>query len=115
MKYTLNLLRKEDKVAIITCKEPRIDMTVVNDEVGQICAEFDREHETVLLEPEPQQSIYKCIQKYLIEESNKDNYVDFVAIGNAGMNFSSNRPADYLGSVASMILKAKRMNVIFCP
>ena len=49
-----------------------------------------------------------------LDESNADNYIDFVAIGNAGVNYMKAKN-NTLGSVAEMVVKAKRMNVIFCP
>ena len=39
---------------------------------------------------------------------NDDNYVDFVAVGNKGL-----ASAEKLGSVATLVLQARRMNVIF--
>lgn len=88
----------------------------MNAQADKICAEFGRtSHEFVLLETKDNQRVYDCIKHYLIEESNKDNYIDFVAVGNVGMNFSSSKPEKYIGSVASAVLKAKRMNVIFLP
>ena len=42
-------------------------------------------------------------------------YIDFVAVGNQGMNFSSKNDEKYLGSVANAVLRAKRMNCIFVP
>jgi len=68
----------------------------------------------VTVEREAGQNVYKAIQHYLICESNKDNYIDFVATGNTGVNYAKNKGTT-LGSVANMIVRAKRMNVIFAP
>lgn len=112
----MNLMRPEDHIAVICVKEANIDFDTIEHQVSKICAEFDRTtHETVLLTPESNEKVYDVIKHYLIEESNKDNYVDFVAVGNVGMNFSSSRPEKYLGSTANAVLRAKRMNVIFLP
>lgn len=113
----MQFMRPEDHLAIIACKEEKLNVSAIQSSVDELCLPVGRSnHETVILErTDASQSIYKRIQQYLIDESNKDNYVDFVAVGNAGMNFSSNESKNYLGSVASMVLRAKRMNVIFCP
>lgn len=112
----LNLMSPEDKIVVITCKEPKINLDNLNDEVTEKCKEYNRNtHEHAILEREPGQSIYQSIKKYLVELSDKDNYVDFVGVGNAGQNFSSKNSKDYLGSVASMVLRAKRMNCVFVP
>ena len=58
--------------------------------------------------------MYKCIKNYLVYESNQDNYIDFVAVGNVGVNALKNKGTT-LGSVADMIVRAPKMNVIFCP
>jgi hypothetical protein len=116
LRFTLNMMRAEDHIAIICVKELRIDMNQVEKQVTKICHEFGRNNfETVLLETEGQERVYQAIKRYLIEESRVDNYVDFVAVGNVGINFSSDRTEKYLGSTASAVLKAKRMNVIFLP
>jgi len=52
----------------------------------------------------------------LIEQDKENgNYIDFVAVGNKGADFSSKNTVDYLGRVANSVLKAKRMNCIFVP
>jgi len=72
-------------------------------------------HKHTILEREPGQSIYQCIKKFLLVLADDNNYADFVAVGNAGQNYSSKNSKDYLGSVASMVLRAKRMNCVFVP
>ena len=39
---------------------------------------------------------------------NNDNYIDFVAVGNKGLSSAEN-----IGSVATLVLQARRMNCIF--
>jgi len=85
--------------------------------VNSVCAEYGMDTSNVKchnIEREVGQNVYKAIQNYLITESNKDNYIDFVACGNTGVNYLKNRGTT-LGSVSNMIVRAKRMNVIFYP
>ena len=44
---------------------------------------------------------------------NDDNYIDFVAVGNKGVASSEKDHGDYVGSVATLVLQARRMNCIF--
>jgi len=61
-------------------------------------------------------SVYKTIQKFLIQQDKeKSDYIDFIAVGNKGADFSSKQSIDYLGRVANSVLKAKKMNCIFVP
>lgn len=83
--------------------------------MNSICAEFSYTGQTLhVCERSAGQSIYKAIQQYLICESNADNFVDFVCVGNNGVNYMTSK-GNTLGSVADMVVRAKRMNVIFCP
>lgn len=67
LRYTLGIMRPEDHIAIITCKELRIDMAAVEKTITEVCAEFNRtEHELVILTAETGATIYKTIQHYLI-------------------------------------------------
>ena len=42
-----------------------------------------------------------------------DDYIDWICIGNTGRTFE--RHQSKLGSLADSVLRAKRMNVLFCP
>lgn len=44
---------------------------------------------------------------------NNDNYIDFVSVGNKGLASTEKNGEDYIGSVATMVLQARRMNCIF--
>jgi len=114
LRVVLGMMRTEDKLTVITCKEMNIKMDQIVSQVNSICSEFDYiTQQFKVVEREAGQNVYKAIQQYLIFESNAENYVDFVAVGNAGVNWQKNKST--LGSVANMVVRAKRMNVIFCP
>lgn len=42
-----------------------------------------------------------------------EDYIDFVAVGNNGADFSSHIDKRYLGSVASGVLRQANLNVLF--
>jgi len=99
----------------MTCKESNIQMGQIESTCNTIAAKYGMTNiEYVTVEREAGQNVYKAIQHYLIMESNKDNYVDFVAVGNTGVNYMKNKGTT-LGSVSNMVVRAKRMNVIFQP
>ena len=54
----------------------------------------------------------KAIVKYLMEQTG-DGYVDFVAVGNNGADYSSHQSSKYLGSVANGVIRNSNLNVIF--
>lgn len=85
LEMTLNLMDWHDKLVIITCKEPRINLETLEAEVDEVCKQHGRStHEHAVFDRESGQSIFARIKQYLVEQSNADNYVDFVACGNAG-------------------------------
>jgi len=49
------------------------------------------------------------------QDIHKHGYLDFVAIGNAGMRWDSNNSEHFLGSVANAVLRERRLNSIFIP
>jgi len=113
LETTLGLMKHEDRLTIITCKESNIQMGQIESTCNTIAAKYGMTNvEYVAVEREAGQNVYKAIQHYLIMESNKDNYVDFVAVGNTGVNYMKNKGTT-LGSVSNMVVRAKRMNVIF--
>ena len=115
LKVVLGMMSPNDKVVIITCKEANIKLEAIESSCISLCAEMNcTTMSFVQVEREAGQNVYKAIQRYLIDESAKDNYVDFVACGNQGVNYGKNKSTS-LGSVANMVVRAKRMNVIFCP
>ena len=74
--------------------------------------------ENVILTRETGTSTYQVIKNYLKDEAQdikKHGYIDFVAVGNQGMNFASKDTEQYLGSVANAVLRARKMNSIFVP
>lgn len=97
LRQVLNMMRPEDNLVIITVKESNIKMELVESQCNSICAEANYSNQAyVNCERKGSETIYDAIKTYLVEESNKDNYVDFVATGNNGVNAVS-RPETTLG------------------
>ena len=59
--------------------------------------------------------IHKVIIDYLMAGASADTYIDFVAVGNQGADFSHHNDKKYLGSVASGVLRTSNLNVLFIP
>lgn len=50
------------------------------------------------------------------EQDETDMYVDFVCVGNRGLNMGNAADGDnYLGSVANSMIAMRQLNVIFVP
>lgn len=120
LRTVLGMMRADDNLVIITVKENDIKTEGIESTVNAICEEYKISTQTfkalerdTRYESSYSLNIYKTIQAYLIDESNNDNYVDFIACGNTGNNYTNSKKQ--LGNTAGMCVRAKRMNVIFCP
>jgi len=120
LKTVLDMMDDHDKLTVITCKEANIKMDGIEKQLAgvyeshpNVAGRVERPN-SVILEREAGQNVYKAIQHYLISQGQNDEYIDFVAVGNTGVNYLKNKGTT-LGSVANMVVRAKRMNVIFQP
>ena len=115
------LMSHQDKLVVITVNEDLVDEKTVHDQIPEITAKYGvTSHEKVMLDHPKHLTIYQVIKQYLgsqvSEEPGKESdYIDFVAVGNSGLNFNAHEEPEYLGQVAGTILRAKRMNCIFIP
>lgn len=57
--------------------------------------------------------IHEVIVNFLMSQSTPENYIDFVAVGNTGADFSSHSDKKYLGSVANGIIRHSNLNILF--
>ena len=62
---------------------------------------------------EDKDSVHKTIVDYLMGSSSPDDYIDFVAVGNTGADYSSHSDTKYLGSVANGVIRNSNLNVVF--
>lgn len=109
------MMQPDDHLVCITVKEEKIKLDTVESDINSICAEYNVPNPRIkTLERDMTTTVYKTIKNYLVAESREDNYVDFVAVGNTGVNYMKN-PDTTLGSCADMVVRAPKMNVIFCP
>jgi len=116
LRQVLSMMRPDDYLTCIVVEEDGIKLPTIESSIASICAEFCVTHQRVkvLQLSFIGQTIYARIKAYLINESHEGNYVDFVACGNNGVNYRMNANTT-LGKVADAIIRARGMNVIFCP
>ena len=61
-------------------------------------------------------SIKNRIKEYLKEQCDDQSYIDFVCVGNRGLNMGNAADGDdYLGSVARAMISMRKLNCIFMP
>ena len=111
LKLVLSMAADHDKVTIITCLEPLVDQEKCKESISKLVG--SRRHEIVVIERETNHTIYQRIKKYLKDEMDDNNYVDFVAVGSKGVASVEKDTGDYIGSVATLVLQARNMNCIF--
>ena len=58
-------------------------------------------------------TVDKTIVDYLMASACESDYIDFVAVGNNGADFSNHSDTRYLGSVARGVITKCNLNVIF--
>lgn len=61
-------------------------------------------------------TIKNRIKQYLREQDENDAYVDFVCVGNRGLNVGNAVDGDnFMGNVAASMIAMRQLNVIFIP
>ena len=55
----------------------------------------------------------ETIVSYLMQCATPETYIDFVAVGNQGADYTSHHDKKYLGSVASGVIRKSKLNVLF--
>ena len=86
----------------------------MREEVAAIAAEYGKTAEVVVLQRREGQTVYARVEEYIVEESTEEKYIDFVGIGNRGINKKDEDKA-HLGSMAEIMLENRHVNVIFVP
>ena len=72
--------------------------------------------EVIMLDQEKDKKIHETITDFVHENASdihKHGYVDFIGVGNVGMNFASRHSEKYLGSVANAMIRMRKLNVVF--
>lgn len=68
------------------------------------------------MEKEGKQRVCEQLEEFIhtnCSDISKHGYVDFICVGNVGMNFASAKSEKYLGSVANAMLRIRKLNTIF--
>jgi hypothetical protein len=116
LRQILMMAAEKDHIVTITIKDPElINEEKCKAEIASIFAEFGRTPEkTVFLAQEECASVYQRVKEFLIYESTNDTYIDFLACGNRGIHKKDQDNAT-MGSMATMALRNKRLNLIYVP
>jgi ABC-type branched-subunit amino acid transport system substrate-binding protein len=109
-------MKTQDKLMTISVREANMgSKDSIEKYVKDECEKYGiTKIEIVQLDHEEGKSVYQIIKKYLkysASDINAHGYCDFVAVGNAGLNFSSYN-TKRLGSVANAVLRARLMNCL---
>lgn len=114
LRQTLSMMADNDRLTTITVVEPGVDRASIHSKVAAICGE--RPFDVVVLENEPSTTIRQRVKDYLRDQDPTEAYVDFVCVGNRGLNVGNHVDGEnYLGSVAQAMIGFKKLNVIFVP
>lgn len=57
--------------------------------------------------------IHAVLKDYILNCDMPGNYIDFVAVGNHGADYSNHSDKKYLGSVANGVIRTSHLNVLF--
>lgn len=115
----LRMMCKTDKLLSMTVKGERNSMTddmIKHYVVNEANKKGITKVEVIILETEKDKRNHQVLTDFVHENAsdvNKHGYVDFIAVGNVGMNFSSRQSEKYVGSVANAMIRMKKLNVIF--
>lgn len=121
IQFTSRLLdrAKGDEMVAICVENNKVNATTVNDGVNHFLetqgiapiAKF-----ITLKRPSsaPLETVDQTIVNYLMSCAEHHNYIDFVAVGNHGADFSNHLDdKKYLGSVANGVIRKSNLNVLF--
>lgn len=119
--FTLSMMQKGDKLATFTIRE-NMQGCMTDDMIRHHVAECAGKHgitkniEVHILDKESDKKVCETLEEFIhtnCSDITKHGYIDFIACGNVGMNFASRQSEKYLGSVANMCLRMRKMNTIF--
>ena len=114
LEKTLGMIGSNSQLTIITVVEPTLDGSAIKPKIDAVCGE--RQYESVILENMPSCTIKDRIKMYLREQAEDDSYIDFVCVGNRGLNVGNAADGEnYLGTVANAMIAMKKLNVVFIP
>ena len=68
----------------------------------------------VLRKEMPHDSIDEIILSYIMSSASQENYIDFLAVGNTGIDFTNHTmDTRYIGSVAGGVIRKSNLNILF--
>jgi hypothetical protein len=66
-----------------------------------------------LKKEKPHDSVDEIILKYLMSCGSAENYIDFIAIANTGVDLKNHVDGRYIGSVAGGVIRKSNLNILF--
>ena len=85
LRKTMSIMADVDRLSVISVIQGHHDESAMSAKIDELCGQ--QAHETVLLHPEPNDTIRECIKRYLKGQAETDQYIDFVCIGNRGPTY----------------------------
>jgi len=67
------------------------------------------------LEYDGASSVSKIINDWVMARNAAKEYIDFICLTNTGADFGSHNTKNYLGAVASGLIRHSKQNIIFVP
>lgn len=116
LRQVLSMMADHDLLVTISVREPGgIDEAKANQQIDAICKEFGKTPEKKeFLDQEACPNVYERVKEFLMYESTQESYIDFLGVGNRGIHKKEDDSA-HMGSMATMALRNKRLNLIFVP
>ena len=114
LRTTISMAADHDRLTCITVVETGMDHTTIEPKIRAITG--TRQCDIVILENTASTTIKSCIKQYFVEQDENDDYVDFCAVGNRGLNVGNAVVGEnFLGTVAQAMISMRKLNVIFVP
>ena len=66
-----------------------------------------------LKKEKPHDSVDEIILKHLMSCGASENYIDFIAVANTGIDHKNHTDIKYIGSVAGGVIRKSNLNILF--
>ncbi len=116
--FFTKMMIKGDHLVIIVVQDDIVNPDKIKDTVASILSgNSDIDTKFIVLKKEKaHDTADEIIVKYLMSSASEDNYIDFVGVGNTGIDHHIHAgDKKYLGSVASGVIHKSNLNVLFYP
>lgn len=110
--------RRGDQLFVICVKTTKVEPEQVCETVNHYFSPLDEVTHGIsrfvtLKLAKPGDTVDSVICEYLMNPASEEEYVDFVAVGNNGADWSAHDNKKYMGSVATGLIKKTKLNTMF--